>query len=136
MQLWIIANTCLLLLQHLGVLFSNALAQAADNFGIGDQPARKGVKHGGTALRERGVDVPAAAAAPSGKPLAGVVIFVSQKLAGKQGAYGEGDGGVVKGHSGKALSSLCACNQKGDKCLLYTPAPLVALTFHLLPLCS
>lgn len=83
LQLWNIAATCLPL-QHLGALFTNALAQAADNFGTGDQLARKDVD-GGTVQREGGTDLHAAVA--SENPLAGVVIFVSQKLIRKQGTY-------------------------------------------------
>ena len=83
LQLWSITATCLPL-QHLGALFTNALAQAADNFGTGDQLARKDVG-GGTVQREGGTDLHAAVT--SENPLAGVVIFVSQKLIRKQGTY-------------------------------------------------
>ena len=68
-----------------------------DNFGAGDQLAKKGVELGGTAQREEGTDMQEAAS--SGKPLAGVVIFVSQKLAGKQGVYGEGGWRSGKGNA-------------------------------------
>ena len=79
-----------LVLQHLGTLFTNALAQAADDFGTVDQHAKKdGVEQGGAAQREGGTDMDTAT--PSGNPLAGVVIFVSQKLARKQGTCGSGD---------------------------------------------
>ena len=85
LQLWSITAATCLPLQHLGALFTNALAQAADNFGTGDQLARKDVDGGTTVQREGGTDLHAAVA--SENPLAGVVIFVSQKLIRKQGTY-------------------------------------------------
>lgn len=65
--------------QQLGAMFSTALAQAADNFGTGNQLPKNGGEHSG--------------AAPSAESLAGVVIFVSKKLAGKQGVCVGGDRG-------------------------------------------
>ena len=93
----------------MGDLFTNALAQAKNDFGTVDQLEKRDVECGGAAQEERmDLDV----AAPSGNPLAGVVIFVSQKLAKKQGAFGAGDGGLAKETHGTALVSSYAMQLK------------------------
>ena len=110
-----------------------------DNFGAGDQLAKKGVELGGTAQREEGMDMQEAAS--SGKPLAGVVIFVSQKLAGKQGVYGEGDGGVVKEtlRDGTSLSGRASERGISDICyyvLLLTSLSSLFTSCHLQLSCT
>ena len=88
-------------------MFSNALAQAADNFGTGDHLARNGAEHNGAARSKGETDLHTAA--PDGGPLAGVVIFVSKKLARKQGGCKCGVEGAV-GDTQRYVGSKYYCS--------------------------